>query len=65
MTNNIVEFLEYTKNNYFYSLLTIFTYWFGFLLLSLAVIIASFKAMVKEWFSWKALYSKEIENKKE
>lgn len=61
--STLVEFIEYTKANYFYSLFTIFMYYFIFLILTLSVGMSAVKACIKEYFSWKATYERDIKNK--
>jgi len=61
--NGFIEFIEYTKQNYLWSLFIIFTYLFGFLILSLSIGIAAIKTLIKEYFMWKATYEKEMKEK--
>ena len=62
--SNLVEFIEYTKNNYMWSFFIVMTYFLGFLILSLSVGIAAAKTLIKEWFAWKMTYEKEMVDKK-
>ena len=64
MSTQITEFIEYTKQNYLWSLFIVFTYYLGFLILGLSVGVSAAKALIKEYFAWKMTYEKEINKDK-
>ena len=60
----LIEFIEYTKQNYLWSMFIVFTYYLGFIILGLSVVLSLAKALIKEYFSWKMTYEKEMNKDK-
>ena len=64
--NELIEIIEYmgkSFGNFWWSLFVIGIFFTGFLVITLSVLMTAVKLCIKEYFTYRIIYQKELQNK--